>query len=220
LCGCHFINNRANELGGALFRTPNTAEGRNMRIDRCEFDGNTARMGGVSFIKDNSVVVVNTLVANQRAGVDINGEESGWPIFGGIWIVDGSLDMQNSTFFNNAPDGVRVEGGTAQATNCTFVESPVPGTIAVSNSIFSGITCSSTVSGSNNIQWPQGGTACAEGTAFVDPLLGLLSDNGGPTRTFMPGLTTGLAIGQSCPATDQRGESRPADDCTAGAVEP
>ena len=49
ICGSVFRNNHCNELGGALFRTPNAGV-RDLEIDRCLFDGNTGRMGGVSFI--------------------------------------------------------------------------------------------------------------------------------------------------------------------------
>ena len=61
------------------------------------------------------------------------------------------------------------------------------------------------------------------------PLLGLLSDNGGPTLSHLP-LVGSPAIDMgdpiSCPATDQRGFSRPRDGdangsviCDAGAIE-
>ena len=57
----------------------------------------------------------------------------------------------------------------------------------------------------------------------TDPLLGPLVDNGGPTLTFMPqsgspAINTGTNTG--CPATDQRGASRPfGPTCDVGAVE-
>jgi hypothetical protein len=50
ICGSVFRDNRANELGGALFRTPNAGV-RRMRIESTLFDANTGRLGGVSFIK-------------------------------------------------------------------------------------------------------------------------------------------------------------------------
>jgi hypothetical protein len=63
----------------------------------------------------------------------------------------------------------------------------------------------------------------------TDPLLGPLQDNGGPTLTFAP-LAGSPAVDQGspagCPATDQRGVSRPRDGdgvggarCDIGAVE-
>jgi hypothetical protein len=45
----------------------------------------------------------------------------------------------------------------------------------------------------------------------VNPLLGPLGDNGGPTRTHALGAGSPAidAAGDACPATDQRGVARP-----------
>jgi hypothetical protein len=61
----------------------------------------------------------------------------------------------------------------------------------------------------------------------VDPQLGPLADNGGFTRTHLPGITAiDHAEAGACPASDQRGLPRPIDGdgdgtaiCDAGAVE-
>src|SRR5690606_38811007 len=74
ICGSVFRNNRANELAGALFRTPNVGQ-RQMLLDRCLFDGNTARLGGVSFLKDNVVTVRASTFMNNRSGVNVAGEQ-------------------------------------------------------------------------------------------------------------------------------------------------
>jgi hypothetical protein len=51
-------------------------------------------------------------------------------------------------------------------------------------------------------------------------MLGALGDNGGDTETMLPAAgSPAIGIGTGCPATDQRGQPRPAA-CTAGAVEP
>ncbi|WAS93243.1 choice-of-anchor Q domain-containing protein [Nannocystis punicea] len=76
--------------------------------------------------------------------------------------------------------------------------------------------------GDHNIQWPNGlqdDMDCTPGISRVDPLLGELADNGGPTRTIAPlAGSPALAAGSDCPPTDQRGEPR-ADPCTLGALE-
>jgi predicted outer membrane repeat protein len=55
----------------------------------------------------------------------------------------------------------------------------------------------------------------------VDPKLGPLADNGGPTLTHMPlpGSPAIDAGAATCPAVDQRGAGRPLGRCDAGAVE-
>jgi hypothetical protein len=62
------------------------------------------------------------------------------------------------------------------------------------------------------------------GNLDVNPLLGSLADNGGPTRTLAPAagssaIDTGLD-GPTCPGHDQRGIPRPqGSHCDIGAVE-
>jgi len=56
----------------------------------------------------------------------------------------------------------------------------------------------------------------------MSPLLGPLADNGGPTKTFLPGSgSPAINSGDpSCAGTDQRGVARPQGGaCDRGAVE-
>jgi len=76
--------------------------------------------------------------------------------------------------------------------------------------------------GDHNLQWPNGikdDMDCTPGITRVDPLLGALADNGGPTQTVapLPG-SPALGAGSECPPTDQRGMPR-AEPCTLGALE-
>ncbi|HTM20504.1 MAG TPA: hypothetical protein VL172_08355 [Kofleriaceae bacterium] len=214
LCGDVFRSDRANELGGALFRTPNAGV-RQMRIDRCLFDGNTARLGGVSFIKQNDVTALASTFTGNRSGLDIDGNVVGG-VNGGLWINEGTLAMDNCTFWDNQPTGLDVDG-TGTVANTTFVDNRLNGDLTVSNSVFDDVDCSSALAGAHNVQ--RTGTACAGDTMFIDPGLGELGDHGGPTPTFLPtGAITGL--GADCSATDQRGEPRGTATCTPGSVEP
>jgi hypothetical protein len=76
--------------------------------------------------------------------------------------------------------------------------------------------------GDSNLQWPNGlqdDMDCTPGITRVDPMLGGLADNGGPTMTVapMPG-SPALAAGSQCPPTDQRGMPR-SEPCTRRARE-
>jgi hypothetical protein len=219
ICGSVFRNNRCNELAGALFRTPNV-EVRDMVIDRCTFDGNTAGRGGVSFIKQNNLTVRDTLFANNRGGVNVAGNTIPGGT-AGLWVNESALTLVNTTFFNNTPGGLSVElygGGTASARNVTFVDSASDSDVSANNSVFVNVSCGTT-QGSHNVQFPQSGT-CPGDTIRQDPKLGALADNGGPTRTMLPASDSPvLGIGQSCPATDQRGQPRTSSNCDSGAVE-
>jgi hypothetical protein len=215
LCGTTFRNNRANELGGALFRTPNAGV-RDMLIDRSLFDANTARLGGVSFIKQNDLVVRASTFMHNRSGVDIDGQPVSGSI-GGLWVNEGTLEVTNSTFYDNQPTGLDVDGA-GTVTNATFVNSRPAGSLTIDNSLFVDTTCQNPLGGSNNLQWPNAG-ACAAGAQFADPTLGEIGDNGGVTPTCLPGAAVS-GIGANCPSTDQRGEPRMAASCAAGSVEP
>jgi hypothetical protein len=219
ICGSVFRNNRCNELAGALFRTPNVSV-RQMLIDRSTFDGNTAKMGGVSFIKQNDLTVKDTLFANNRGGVDITGAAIQGNS-GGLWVNEGSLSLTNSTFANNSPGGLSIElyaGAAATVKNATFVDSGSAANITAYNSVFVRASCE-TANGTKNVQWPQSGT-CPADTVRADPKLAALADNGGPTLTMMPAADSSvLGIGTACPATDQRGQPRAATGCDTGAVE-
>jgi hypothetical protein len=188
-----------------------------MLIDRSLFDGNTARLGGVSFIKQNDVVVRATTFTGNRSGLDIDGNSIGGP-FGGLWINEGTIDLENSTFADNQPTGLDVDGAGGTVTNATFQGSRPNGSLTVNNSLFVDTDCGSAMAGANNVQWPSDG-ACAGDTTFADPQLGELTDNGGPTPTMMPAAAV-AGVGSACPATDQRGEPRDPGSCAAGAVEP
>ncbi len=217
-CGNAFTSNRANELGGALFRTPNAGV-RQMTIDRCLFDRNTARLGGVSFLMQNQVTVRATTFTGNRGGVDVEGNPADG-VFGALWISQGALDLENCTFHDNQPSGLDVEGeGTA--TNATFVASrPAGGALSISNSLFVDTDCPDSLAGTGNLQWPEA-AACAGGTTFADPAVGAIGDHGGPTPTVMPAAGGAVeGIGQDCPPADQRGEPRDSAACAAGAVEP
>lgn len=112
------------------------------------------------------------------------------PAGGGVYVPSGPLTLQNTLFAQN--------GGA----NCSG-----PGTI---------------VDGGHNLSF--GDTSCPAATNG-NPELGPLQDNGGPTLTMALGpgsaaLDQVPATGSACPATDQRGASRPQGSaCDIGAFE-
>jgi|GEM_PF-1461429 len=76
-----------------------------------------------------------------------------------------------------------------------------------------------------NLSFPLDGSPCP-GQTNVDPDLGLLGDNGGPTQTIVPqpgsAAIGGVPLASCDVTTDQRGLGRPGDDgtsCDIGAVE-
>lgn len=215
ICGATFRNNRANELAGALFRTPNAGTGQ-MRISDSTFDSNTSLDGGATFIMDHDVVVERSLFVNNQAGKTIDGNSAGGGWAPGLWVSNGSIDITNSTFVNNH---IALDGD-GSIRNATLVASDVPEGMTIDNSVLVDVGCEPQHGGGRNVQWPNG-EACTANATFADPELGELADNGGPTLTMLPGNVDAVrGVGAGCPAEDQRGEPRAASSCAAGAVEP
>jgi hypothetical protein len=134
--------------------------------------------------------------------------------------------------------------GTGTIRNVTFVDNDATtgsaifrdtGSVTVVSSIIAGAAadhCGGTgvTSGGNNLDSNGSCAFAASGDQNdVDPQLGPLADNGGPTLTHFPAVGSPVldhGAAADCPATDQRGEARPVDAdgdgtavCDIGAVE-
>jgi hypothetical protein len=246
VCGSTFTSNAGGTgaLGGAIFRTPDGAI-QTTTIDRSSFSGNTAPSGGALYFHNSNLVVTNSTLSGNTASGSGGGlfSDSSTLTFtndtfadnvsqqglgGSIVLFGNGGTLQNVTFLGNQATGgpgfygAAIGGGTV---------------LTITNTLFSGNTtkdCNSpmacavgTSTGSDDLQWPAthavcstADVACTTGTVFSNPELGVLQNNGGPTLTAapIPG-SPAVGIGQSCPATDQRGVARPSSGCTAGAVE-
>jgi pectin methylesterase-like acyl-CoA thioesterase len=97
------------------------------------------------------------------------------------------------------------------------------GTLTIRNTIVAngpGANCTGGVTdGGNNLQFP--GTSCGATVPVVDPLLGPLQNNGGPTSTrALLQDSPALDAGNNCALVDQRGVPRPQGSaCDIGAYE-
>jgi predicted outer membrane repeat protein len=243
-CGVTFTNNSAGAqaLAGAIGRTPDNAKQTTV-IDRCLFDGNQAAQGGggaVYFHNSTLQIMATTFHANVAQGC------GGIQADGTTFDFENDTFEANRTNASGAVGGaICLFGGDGTLTNVTIADSVVDGfgsaifgnpTLTVQNSLFANNTgnnpgapmqCQLTATGSGNLQFPKnhtmGGapdTACVSGIAFADPMLSPIGQNGGPTPTMLPQTgSPALGIGQMCPATDQRGVTRPMSNCTSGAVE-
>jgi hypothetical protein len=126
----------------------------------------------------------------------------------------GKLDVQFSTIVGNEFEGIQTNGN-GQVT--------MAHTIVAGNG---GSDCSGTITshGYNLIQKPSC-TFAIQSTDLlnVDPMLGPLQNNGGPTLTHapLPGspvIDAGSSLSRVAPASDQRGTTRPLDGNRDGVV--
>ena len=245
ICGCTFTGNSGNALGGAVFRTPDIGVAPT-HIDRSTFDGNQCKSGGAAYFHHSTLVITATTFSNNTAtkgsgaiqsdDTDLQIENSTFwnnsaleGLGGAISLFGNHGSLTNVTFANNHADGGSGLFGAALAGNTAF---------DVNNSVFANNTsmdcgapmaCHANGSGQGDLQWPDKHIVCDNadppcggqaGTTFADPMLGQLADNGGPTKTVAPAANSPAAgLGKGCPKTDQRGNPRKADGCTAGAFE-
>ncbi|MBK8594652.1 MAG: hypothetical protein IPP07_20740 [Holophagales bacterium] len=237
--GCTFQGNAGSTTGGAIH-----VGGGVVSVYDSTFSGNGGRAPGLyAYLNSGQTRTVVSISGSSFTGnadtggtgvLEINGLGAG-----------GSFSVVNSTFSGNTTTGTSgppvsvIKGGGATTTlsNLTIAGNGAPaggaalrlsnGTV-VRNTILAGNTpgnCTPNLTpgagSGGNLQW--GDNSCP-GFASADPLLGALANNGGPTRTILPGAGSPAldAIPRAdCPTgKDQRGWLRPAGaGCDLGAVE-
>ena len=196
------------------------------------FFSGSAISNNTTLILNNSTVSNNTyspsinftgsITSFSLSGVTINNSTISSNTGVGVYIIMGALSLNNSTISNNLYYGI--------AKNSSY-----PGTVNIENSIVANNTindCSGPISSaghnligniSNCTFSAATGDLVGTNLAPVDPKLGPLQDNGGPTFTHAlpldsPAINTGNNA--TCLATDQRGVSRPQGTlCDIGAYE-
>ena len=218
-----FAGNTAGVVGGAL-------EGGNMTISTTTFDQNGAPHGGAVSASAGVSIVSSTFTGNYATTTNGGGLEN-----------DGSGNtVSDSTFTGNTAavnGGAIYNNASLSVNNTTIAANPTGGgiynnssaTISFENSILSGnapnncSTLGTLTSLGNNID---SAFTCNFGSgdqSGVDPLLGALANNGGPTETMSllagsPAIDGGSNV--TCAPTDQRGIKRPqGGTCDVGAYE-
>ncbi|MCQ4167429.1 choice-of-anchor Q domain-containing protein [Tahibacter harae] len=210
-------------------------------LDRIQADANTADLaGGAIYAANLNLTLSNSTLAGNRA------QQAG----GGIaFQTAGALSLSNATVSGNS--SVQASGGgiySAAATTLELASSTVAGNSAASaggirrdgaaailrNSIIADNTAASAAdlggafAPNFTLIESSTGTSLAAGSGNltgVDPLLGALAVNGGPTWTLLPAaaspaLNAGDTVTAGLPAADQRGLTRiAAGRIDMGAVE-
>jgi len=207
-------------------------------------EGNIAanRGGGISAIGAGlTITIANSTISTNRAA-----SSSGQG--GGVFLGPGfASTLSNVTFSGNVADfsgGGAYLVGTFTFRNVTLADNSAPhgsailndnSPITLASSIISGAAanhCTGDPIMSGDFNVDSNGTCGLSGAHDrndVDPQLGPLADNGGPTLTHLPAAASAAIDGgdpNDCPATDQRGQVRPTDGngdgvpvCDVGAVE-
>jgi hypothetical protein len=186
--------------------------------------------GGGIYNGGTLTLVNNTISENTARG----GGSPPRPGRGGGVYNSGTMTLTNNTISQNAAKnynygsyggGICDNNGTATLVNNVVSDNSVDYYYDEDNDVLygGGANCEGAIiSGGHNLD--SGNTCGFAGPGDLsdtDPVLGPLQDNGGPTETYAllrgsPAIDAGSNA--ACPATDQRGEPRPADGDGDGAA--
>ncbi|GAB4272572.1 MAG: hypothetical protein Kow0080_19190 [Candidatus Promineifilaceae bacterium] len=210
--------NSATSFGGGVIVGTETAV-----FENTTFTNNQSASGPALFAQSGTITMTNSTVSgnvatNNNSGIYVSGPSV-------------SLTLINNTIANNTRTGTAGTGwnGISAANNAT---------VTLQNNIIANNQEQQCQPGSNTTWVSNGNNLSSDfncnltGTGDmqgVDPLLGLLADNSGPTQThaLQPG-SPAIDAGSNtnCPAADQRGIARPYDGnndgtatCDMGAYE-
>jgi len=167
--------------------------------------GNSSKQdGGGLYNYSGTATLTNVTIASNIADSDANGSGNG----GGIAVRSGSVvNIKNTLIAGNLD-----KSSSTKHPDCS-------GTLTSQGNNLVGIKTTGCSGVTNGVNGDQAGTTSNP----IDPKLGSLQNNGGPTFTHAlgagsPAIDAGTNIG--CPATDQRGLPRPVGlACDIGAYE-
>lgn len=220
--------NKASSGGGVEAFNGHVAVPSTATIERSTLSGNKASVGGGIDASTTVTVRATTLTANNA------GEGAGIEVEGGVTIA-----VLNSTLTGNVGSGIdtfECGGGTVRYTTINGNSPDLSlscSTLRLTGTIVAGPTATANCAGAAPSEIVgynlDSGTSCgfAKSTDLTrtNPLLGKLAANGGPTLTHTlrrgsPAINHGGTRATGCPATDQRGLSRPfGPACDIGSVE-
>lgn len=194
--------------------------------------------GNVSVGSSNVVDNTDTGINTSSGNVSLDGSTASENDGSGVNTGGGTILAVNSTVSGNADTNIDTSSGIIDLTNVTVADSHDgdgirngEGSTTMTNTLVSGhgeessdCSIAGTIGGGHNLD--SDGSCDFGGAGNIsgaDPMLGALADNGGPTYTMAllagsPAIDAGTNSG--CPATDQRGVSRPVNGtCDIGAYE-
>ena len=227
LSGNSASGSNSNGRGGGIFNNAGTVNMTNSTLSgKTASSSSGGGFGGGILNNGGTVNVTNSTLSGNTASGSINSSGFG----GGICNIVGTLNVVSSTLSGNTASVGGFGGGISNSGN-SGVTANVKNTIIAGNTVAGTSTQGPDVQGSfasqgynligNNAN-SIGFTATGD-QVNVNPMLGPLANNGGPTQTLAllpgsPAIDKGAAAniaGTATPiTTDQRGVTRPVDDAS------
>jgi hypothetical protein len=201
-------SNTANSNGGGIFN------GATLTVFNSTLSDNTANFGAGIFNDSNSTSNISNSTFSANKAITIGG---------GIFnqSTNGIVTLTNSTLSGNSARGISDGGGIYNSATLNIANT------IIANSTIGGDYAGSGTIGTNTNNIVEDGSL--SGATAVDPLLGPLANNGGPTFTIAltsatpSSVTTGgdSTISDAAPinALDQRGFARSATTPSVGSYE-
>jgi predicted outer membrane repeat protein len=218
--GAVFVNfvNTSFEVEDSIFQDNESAGGGIIanqgffEVANSLFYDNNSTTGGVLYNQNGDAYFTNVTMSKSYADVGQT-----------IWQSGGTVDLNRVTIVGDTVgngSNLHVEGGGTMVLSNTVVVRPPSGG---NNCNANGGTIQSNGFNLSDDASCDGAFTANGDDGSVDPELGPLADNGGPTPTHLPLPGSPLVDGGNavaCPAIDQRGVERPQDAaCDIGAVE-
>lgn len=239
LLNCNITNNYGDWSSGGIYFNGNNLTISNCVVNN---NSSSQRYGGIYASATNILILNSTISANEAGGMHLGGNttisgctissnRNGSSYFGGGVTASDTLNMTNCTISANTIAGVFCDFGNTRAVNCTIAfnaigvdNSVYPSTFYALNTLIAnngsgsskGFLGTLTSQGHNligNLNTNMTIVGSTNGNIYgVDPLLGPLQNNGGPTLTHAlmkgsPAIDAGASDG--APPIDQRGVPRP-----------
>lgn len=209
--------NRVGTFGGGLYLTGDTTEMTNVTITENEAESGAGVFAGFGTVMTvtNSTVSGN-VSGNNYAGLYLTGAGTE------LLMVNSTIAANTRTGTNgNGRNGLNVASGAVATVQNSIIANNQDYQCNSSTNFFS--------AGGNLASDYSCDFDAATDQEVVDPLLGMLADNGGgtPTHALLPGSPAiDAGVNAGCPADDQRGITRPFDGdndstatCDSGAYE-
>ncbi|HEY6942981.1 InlB B-repeat-containing protein [Dokdonella sp.] len=222
LDGIAVTSSSAGDAGGGVYNTGTLTIASSLISANTVTDSTCAGGGAIRSEGPGSVLVIRNSTITANSAPSCNG--------GGVSFNDGSASITASTITANSAGlgGGNVYKGSSAAAltlSTSVISDGTTGGGAPLDPDVHGAFGGGLTSSGYNLVKTRGdaigfvGSDLADG---LDPLLGALGNNGGPTATRLPQPTSPLLerSGAPCQATDQRGFTRPQGiSCDIGAVE-